>query len=284
MNTNITNNIHEKKERLQEIIKKTILIIQKYKIVDIFGSNELNVCINNLNVLFDSLSLLSNDGTDENKYKEIIKNLSELLQTFGTDNVKDLIFIIFDDDIQLNLNTEDDKKLKLILKYLHPISFSIKSYKNTKTNCNNLECVDLSKLSDNFHVKVYGIKLTINIQNKKKSIVVCGILDDLLLHCLNYEYICDKIKSITIKLKNNEIESEISSRFISCLTIKDFLVSSDEELIIKLKTYINEIGVIKNKTITQLTNDFLKEDLFAQRKTIIQLLLNTNDQESLFLA
>ncbi len=284
MNTNITNNIREKKERLQEIIKKTILIIQKYKVMDIFGSNELNVCINNLNVLFDSLSLLSNDGTDENKYKEIIKNLSELLQTFGTDNVKDLIFIIFDDDIQLNLNTEDDKKLKLILKYLHPISFSIKSYKNTKTNCNNLECVDLSKLSDNFHVKVYGIKLTINIQNKKKSIVVCGILDDLLLHCLNYEYICDKIKSITIKLKNNEIESEISSRFISCLTIKDFLVSSDEELIIKLKTYINEIGVIKNKTITQLTNDFLKEDLFAQRKTIIQLLLNTNDQESLFLA
>ena len=284
MNTNITNNIREKKERLQEIIKKTILIIQKYKVMDIFGSNELNVCINNLNVLFDSLSLLSNDGTDENKYKEIIKNLSELLQTFGTDNVKDLIFIIFDDDIQLNLNTEDDKKLKLILKYLHPISFSIKSYKNTKTNCNNLECVDLSKLSDNFHVKVYGIKLTINIQNKKKSIVVCGILDDLLLHCLNYEYICNKIKSITIKLKNNEIESEISSRFISCLTIKDFLVSSDEELIIKLKTYINEIGVIKNKTITQLTNDFLKEDLFAQRKTIIQLLLNTNDQESLFLA
>tara|TARA_Y100000589_G_scaffold303680_1_gene316259 strand:+ start:134 stop:3238 length:3105 start_codon:yes stop_codon:yes gene_type:complete len=284
MNTNITNNICEKKERLQEIIKKTILIIQKYKVMDIFGSNELNVCINNLNVLFDSLSLLSNDGTDENKYKEIIKNLSELLQTFGTDNVKDLIFIIFDDDIQLNLNTEDDKKLKLILKYLHPISFSIKSYKNTKTNCNNLECVDLSKLSDNFHVKVYGIKLTINIQNKKKSIVVCGILDDLLLHCLNYEYICNKIKSITIKLKNNEIESEISSRFISCLTIKDFLVSSDEELIIKLKTYINEIGVIKNKTITQLTNDFLKEDLFAQRKTIIQLLLNTNDQESLFLA
>ena len=45
MNTNITNNIREKKERLQEIIKKTILIIQKYKVMDIFGSNELNVCI-----------------------------------------------------------------------------------------------------------------------------------------------------------------------------------------------------------------------------------------------
>lgn len=284
MNTNITNNIHEKKERLQEIIKKTILIIQKYKIMDIFGSNELNVCINNLNVLFDSLSLLSNDGTDESKYKDIIKNISELLQTFGTDNIKDLLYIIFDRDIQVNLNTEDDKKLKLIYKYLHPISFSIKSYKNTKNNSNYLECVDLSKLSDNFHVKVYGIKLTINIYNQKKSLVVCGILDDLLLHCLNYEYICDKIKSITTKLNNNNIENEICNRFISCLTMKDFLVNSDEELIDKLKTYINDIGVIKNKTITQLTNDFLKEDLFAQRKTIIQLLLNTNDQESLFLA
>ena len=132
MNTNITNNIHEKKERVQEIIKKTILIIQKYKIMDIFGSNELNVCINNLNILFDSLSLLSNDATDENKYKEIIKNLSELLQTFGTDNIKDLLYIIFDGDIQLNLNTEDDKKLKLILKYLHPISFVLKVSKIRK--------------------------------------------------------------------------------------------------------------------------------------------------------
>ena len=166
MNTNITTCVYQK-ERLQEIIKRTILAIQKYKIMDIFGSNELNVCINNLNVIFDSLSLLSNDSTD--KYSDITKKLSELLQTFGTENISDLLYIIFNRDIKIVLNNEDSGKLDIILKYFHPISFTIKNNKNLKKDTNNLECIDLSKLSDNFHIKVYGIKLTINIYEEKKN-------------------------------------------------------------------------------------------------------------------
>ena len=54
-----------------------------------------NVCINNLNILFDSLSLLSNDATDENKYKEIIKNLSELLQNFLVLIILKIYYILY---------------------------------------------------------------------------------------------------------------------------------------------------------------------------------------------
>ena len=281
MNTNITNSAYQK-QRLQEIIKKTILAIQKYKILDVYGSNELNVCINNLNVIFDSLSLLSNDSTD--KYSDITKKLSELLQTFGTENINDLLYIIFNKDIKLVLNNEDNNKLDIILKYLHPISFTVKNDKNLKINSNNLDCIDLSKFSDNFHVKVYGIKLTINIYEEKKTIVICGILDDLLLDCLNYEYIYNRIISILLKFKNNNVNDEISNRFKSCLTIKDFLIYNNDEIFNYYNSYINNINNIKKKTIIQLTNDFLKEELYGQRNTIIQLLLNTEDQESLFLA
>ena len=119
---------------------------------------------------------------------------------------------------------------------------------------------------------------------KKKTIVICGILDDLILECLNYDYIYDRINSILIKFKNNNVNDENSHRFISCLTLKDFLIYNDDEIINSFNIYINNITDIKKKTIIQLTNDFLKEELYNQRTTIIQLLLDTEDQESLFLA
>jgi len=36
----------------KDIINKTILSCQKYKLYDILGANEVNVCINTLNTLF----------------------------------------------------------------------------------------------------------------------------------------------------------------------------------------------------------------------------------------
>ena len=46
---------------LQQIIKRTILSAQKYKTLDIFGANELNICVNCLEECFIRLEhLLSN--------------------------------------------------------------------------------------------------------------------------------------------------------------------------------------------------------------------------------
>ena len=39
----------------QDIINKTIVIVQKYKLLDIIGASELNVCINGLENLHDNL-------------------------------------------------------------------------------------------------------------------------------------------------------------------------------------------------------------------------------------
>ena len=104
------------------------------------------------------------------------------------------------------------------------------------------------------------------------------------MDCLNYEYIYNRINNILVKFKNNNVNDEISNRFKSCLTLKDFLIYNDDEIINHFNIYINNITNIKKKTIIQLTNDFLKEELYNQRSNIIQLLLDTEDQESLFLA
>tara|TARA_Y100000389_G_scaffold193140_1_gene221609 strand:- start:2112 stop:2387 length:276 start_codon:yes stop_codon:yes gene_type:complete len=56
----IANTISKKIIYLQEVIKKTIIAVQKYKMLDIFGANELNICIPILEKNFSSLSTLLN--------------------------------------------------------------------------------------------------------------------------------------------------------------------------------------------------------------------------------
>ena len=41
---------------LQEIVKRTIIATQRYKIMDVFGANELNVCIQTLETIFTNLA------------------------------------------------------------------------------------------------------------------------------------------------------------------------------------------------------------------------------------
>ena len=84
--------------------------------------------------------------------------------------------------------------------------------------------MNLSKTSNNFHIKVYGINLTITLLKEKKIIIISGILDDIIIDCLNYQYTCNKITKLTNHLTSNKFSIDISNRFISCLSLKDLLI------------------------------------------------------------
>ena len=53
--------IKTKTTSFQEIIKKTILAVNKYKFLDILGANDINVCVKSLETLFSQLEEISND-------------------------------------------------------------------------------------------------------------------------------------------------------------------------------------------------------------------------------
>ena len=52
--------IQNKIEIFQDIIQNTVIGVQKYKNMDIFGSNELSVCLQKLDSIFGELILLNN--------------------------------------------------------------------------------------------------------------------------------------------------------------------------------------------------------------------------------
>lgn len=316
---NIHMSFRNKIDNLQEIVKRTILAVQKYKIMDVFGANELNVCIQSLENIFSQLNILldpvnKSQIMDTNQYinklQEITNELSSLFRTFGTNRIDDLIMVCFGNEfINKHFNTPNIlEKYKIMKQYVHPIGYKVMTWKTEPTKktdakshvikknrivedfmivetAENLECFDLARTSNTFQTKVYGIKFAIHNHEKRKTLIVCGMVDDLMITCLNYDFISKRIQNLN---KNKpdlfEFKNVSYERFISSLTLKELLIHSDTELYDRYMGYINQVYLIKQKTISQVTKEFICSELYAKRTTLIQLLLKSNEHEFQYLS
>lgn len=308
----------EKIISLQEIVKKTILSSCRYKLMNVLGANELNICGQSLETIFTTLqsmviSIQKREKLDENTYiqklQDITNDLSTIFKLYGTETIQDLIQICFGSEfISKNFtNNKYSNKFKVMNKYVHPIGYKILSWKvdpitdDVKESIlkknkivenfaivessDNLDCFDLSRTSKSFQTKVYGIKFSIQNKEQRKTIIVCGMVDDIMLECLNDPYIETIVKSISDdKPKDPEFNTNAFERFKQSLTLKDILIYSNQELYNRFIGYITQINIIKQKTISQVTKDFMSSDLYSQRSTLIQLLLKSNEHEFQYLA
>ena len=308
----------EKINILQEIVKKTVLSSQRYKSMNVIGANDLNVCGQALEGIFSSLqSILTvikkREKIDENAYiqklQDIINDISSIFKIYGTDTINDLIQICFGSDF-INKNFTNNKfshKFSIMNKYVHPIGYKILSWKNDPTieeskenvlrknkiienfmiveSSDNLDCFDLSRTSKTFQMKVYGIKFSIQNKEQRKTLIVSGMVDDIMLECLNDPYVENRLKTfIEEKPKDPEFAMNSFERYIQSITLKDILICNNQELYNRYIGYLTQIGLIKQKTIAQVTKDFMASDIYSQRLTIIQLLLKSNEHEFQYLA
>ena len=302
---------------LQTIIKKTILSTQKYKLYDIFGANELNVCINTLESIFLQLQNMYNNlkissASDENSYinklQDIASELSSLFRTFGTEHIDDLLSVCYGNDFikKYLLLPDIIERFEVMKQHIHPIGYKILPWKvdtqkpenknSLKKNrivddfmivesADNLDCYDLARTSKSFLTKVYGIKFCVHNPEQRKTIIICGLVDDIMLQCLDYPLITNKLNCLTYSMPNdNSFETDSFNRFIKCLTLKEILVYDNAELHNKYIGYINQINLMKQKTIAQITKDFIGSELYIQRTILIQLLLKSDEHEYQYLA
>ena len=108
-------------EFYKNIIKQTLLSVQKYKKLDIITNTDINICIKALEVLYSQCT--------EDVSKETVKNdLLVLLKSYGTNNMNDLLELLLGTDALQEFNSID--KFEIIKKYVHPISY--KMVPNTK--------------------------------------------------------------------------------------------------------------------------------------------------------
>ena len=304
----------------QKIIQDTILYVQKYKNMDILDAGELNICIQNLENIYEKTlnisKLLKNkkkliDFNDIiNRLQVVNDELSTNIRLYGTKNIDTLLNICLGSNYILETINEDNKYLfNTINNYVHPISYKILDWKEKNDSKKNekikqklaknriiedfmlvetaisMDCFDLARTTKNFQTKVYGIKICFQNPKKRKTLIISGVTDDMIINCIQSPYLQNKLNSV-IQNKPQDVEflSQDFERFCLSLTLKDLLVYNRKELYQRYMGYINQTNLIKKKTISQIVKEFISNELYGQRKTLIQLLMKHNNSEFQYLA
>jgi hypothetical protein len=300
-----------------DLIMNTLLSLQKYKSIGVLGINDYNNGVSKINELNEELiKIRNNDFKVSLNNESLDTTLTKINEEFvflfkncGTYNFSDLLVVLFGDKFKESLiGNNNFSKFKLLNKFFHPLSFKNLVWKNEKTNKNNteilkknkiiedfmiienaetFECFDLGRTTNNFYLKVYGIKICIQVPLEKRTIIISGVVDDIGTKFLNdYTFIDFMIKELQDYNKEDLVlkDNDIFNRFIECLTLKEFVIFNKDELIHKYNGFVNKLNQLKQKQISEIVKEFSSNELFAQRQMIIQLLLNINDPEYQYLA
>ena len=290
--------VEKKLEFFKDIIQKTIIHIQKNKVLDILGISEVSSCIDKLGELSKKIQEIANlkiHSTDSiiNNLQLINNELSCLLKNYGTENFEDLLLICFGNNNKITTDDNENHKFELLKKYFHPTSYRVipkkdesKKKDDNEDKIDNLSCFDVSSTFKQFHMKVYGIKVYIYSVPLKKNLLIYGIVDDIVIEYLNNTYISNKMKAIKDNIPNeNDFPPEIFEKYISSLTLKDYLIHDNHtDIYNKFVGSTTQVNILKQKQISQAVKEFISDDLYFKRTTLVNLLVRSFHYENQYLA
>jgi len=296
-NSDVLSLVERKIDFFKDVIQKTIIHVQKNKILDILGISEVSTCIEKLGELskkIEEILSLKISSTDAiiNGLQLINNELSSLLKNYGTESLEDLLLICFGNNNKITNDDNEYQKFELLKKYFHPTSYKVivkkdESKKNDEAEeSNNLFCSDVTSIYKQFHMKVYGIRVMVNSIPLKKSLLIYGIVDDIVIDFLNNRYISNKIKLIRENIPNeDEFKSENFEKYISTLMLKDFLINDKyQDFYGKFAGTTTQNNSIKQKQISQAVKEFISDDMYSKRNTLITLLVRSSNYDNQYLA
>jgi hypothetical protein len=278
---------------------------------EIFSNNDITLSLNILNDLYEKTNEISTKVTEEpietekiiENMQKIIDKLSMIICGFGTMNIDDLLFISFGSQYsQIKVpNPIIADKYEIIRKYVYPLGYKIIHWKDNKQtlsknpllccnkiiediiqieNTNMFECFDVDTNVKLFYQKIYGVRVVIQNETLKKTIIVNGIIEDLNIDCLNNKYITarkDYLVSHARTLPTND--QQIMDKIINAITLKDILIFGDLDFHKKIYSVLAEISQIKTNKLDITIKKFLENDLCSQRNMLINLLLHNKEDE-----
>ncbi len=288
---------------------------------NIIDNNEYNASLSTLDSIFSSyleVSSLNNSIYENNpivyrncilKINKIIQSLQQLSTTTGTNHLNHLLEM-FD----INLFAE----LEYYSNTFIPISMTMytSSYLNNKNKKIKIKEQSLIDIFSNIINKLDNIdneEDDSNIISKLDKIMVTklkGVSNSVLLALFGAKlYIRDKTKIFVISgffkkdplniyrthplfIKKNDLLNKsvinlpqsFKNAFIQQITIRDFIVSDTNELIIHCQDAYNELNQLKLKTISALVKHFLAVDFEKQRRILTLFLLAEDDTDTQYLA
>jgi hypothetical protein len=297
------------------LINNTIKAYNIFRTLEIISSSEMNACIKKIEYIYTKcenikLNLLNNNIVKTKILDElqIINNeFFTLLKSYGCLTIDDILKVSFGNDYSEQF---DGNPIFYILKnHLMPIHFKVLSWNNKTSNfltssnnelqmknkiiedttiaekANNCDCFDLSRTHKNFFIRVDGIKTCFHNEKDKKTLIVSGLLDNILVKCYNNSFVNDKLTQL-IQIYNNEEQFNNINfyTYIQSLKLKELLIYSNLEHCNRYIGYRNKLDLMKQKPISQIVKEFINDDVYIQRQTLINLLIHCNDPETQYIA
>jgi len=307
---NIYNFITEKKLYLQEIIRNTIVSINLNKQREIFSDIDSNLSINMLNELYlitKEIHKSVNNATKKDieitidKLQKVIDKLSLIISGFGTKKMKDLLYIVFGPDYKVIKcdNKVIQHKYELIQKYIQPVSYKTINWKQsivqkdtfssivcnklsdatvTLEQSNTFECFDCDTSVKYIYQKINGIRVIIQNEKLKKTLVVHGIVENVPLECFSNEFIDTRIKEIqSMSFNYQSNEKHIINRMVDAMSLKDILIYGNEDFYKKMMGLFIEINSVKQAKLDITIKKFLELDVISKRNMLINMLIYNKD-------
>lgn len=230
-------------------INNSLISFEKYNFFNIFTSNDVSL-------FYKSVDYINSD-----------KDLIYHYKRFGTSNIEDIFNVYLGKEKFLNFKSKINlKKYNLISKYCHPYSFKTLDWNKKNTfkgvkhlnrnriiedymiveNSDNCDCYDIKRTSQNFWLRIYGVKVVFQLESEKQTIIFNCICDDILID-------------------NN-------------LLLKDHLIYNEEEIIQNTEYQEKIIENYNNDSIENIIKDFMNSDPFYKRKILIDFLKMDNEK------
>ena len=256
--------VDKKIDFFKDFIQKTAINVQRNKFLDILGISDVNACIERLFELSKKISEItdnnnvSNHENTINRLQQINNDLSSIVKIYGTETLEDLLLICFGTNTKITSHEREQQKFELLKKYFHPVSYKVVNKTDAKQKKQdesvdetvNLTCKEVISVYKQFHMKVYGIKLYVYSSTLKKGLIIFGFMDDVVVDFLNNPYIIEKQNRIRENLpQEEEFQKDTFDKFMSSLTLKDFLVfETEHEIYSKFLGYISQNKRLTTKT------------------------------------
>lgn len=301
--------LKEKTEYIQNVIRSTIISIKSNNIMDVFSNNDTNLSLSVLDDIFDKTIEIQNEIIHKSKHDELLNSLQAVIDKlslivcgFGTQKIDDLLFICFGSEYQ-NMKFLEPimvDKYELIKRHIKPIGYKINHWKpNTKNkpsnnicidkigegevafeNVSTLECFDYEIDNDKIYQKILGIRVIIQNEKSKKTLIINGIVDDLQINTFNNAYIKKQVELYLTKATGRQHhETLILNEIVNNMILKEVLIFSANDIVKKMFSVLSEVNNIKQTKLEITIKKFTELELYTQRSMLINLLLYKQDDE-----
>jgi ATP-dependent Lon protease len=266
-------------------IQSTILNVKMNKINNIICENEYDTCLNLLNELNKKIcnitKLISSKEELISQLQNINNDLSSIIKVYGTESFENLLIVCFGSQKYIEIDN-NFSKYEILKNYFHPTGYKVLTL-NVDTP--NFECSDILLTTNHFHTKVYGMKVYIHNKSINKSIVVYGIMDDVIIHLLNDAFINEKLLLIKNNVpKDTLFTTDAYKKYIQSLSLKELLIYRHDEIYNKFVGYCYLYKILKNKSLNNIIKEFIVGDLYSKRNTLLLLIYNSDDYDNAYIA